>query len=174
MTFLLKQVFDLVKLLNSETGTNQIAAGMALGFALGLSPIFSLQGLIIILLLVVFRVQFGAAMLSAFFFSFVAYLFDPLIHILGYEVLTVPALQSFFTELYNMPIVPFTRFNNTIVMGSGVIGFICFPFLFFLFKKFIEQYRVQIVNRFKQTKFWKYIQLTSFYKWYCTYDSYKI
>jgi len=174
MTFLLKQLFDLVKLLNSETGTTQIAAGMALGFALGLSPIFSLQGLIIFSILIIFRVQFGAAMLSAFFFSFVAYVFDPLLHILGYEILTMPSLQSLFTELYNMPIIPFTRFNNTIVMGSGILGLAFFPILFFLFKNLVEKYRVTVVARFKETKFWKYFQLTSFYKWYCTYDTYKI
>jgi len=172
MTFLLKQVFDLFKMLNSETGTNQIAAGLALGFALGMSPILSLQGFIIIILMLVFRVQIGAATLSAFFFSFIAYILDPLFHWVGDEILYMNSLQALFTTLYNMPLIPFTRFNNTIVMGSGVVGFILFIPLFFMFQILIKNYRVTVVARFKETKLWKSFQLTSFYKWYCTYDTY--
>jgi uncharacterized protein (TIGR03546 family) len=172
MTFLLKQIFQLIKMLNSETGTNQIASGLALGFILGMSPILSLQGILILLLMILFRVQFGAASLAAFFFAFVAYLLDPLFHLVGDYILHVASLQGIFTELYNMPLVPLTRFNNTVVMGSGVLGFaLCIP-LFFLFKYLIATYREQVVAKFKETKFWKSFQLTSFYKWYCTYDTY--
>ncbi len=172
MTFLLKQIFNLFKMLNSETGTYQIASGMALGFALGMSPFLSLQGLLIILIIVIFRVQFGAATLSAFFFAFIAYLLDPLFHVVGDEILHAASLQNLWTDLYNMPLVPLTRFNNTVVMGSGVVGLVLFIPLFFLFKKLIEKYRLTFVARFKDTKIWKSFQLTSFYKWYCTYDTY--
>jgi len=174
MTFLLKQIFQLFKMLNSETGTNQIASGLALGFALGMSPFLSLQGLLIILLVVIFRVQFGAATLSAFFFAFIAYLLDPVFHLVGDKILYAESLQGLWTDLYNMPLVPLTRFNNTVVMGSGVVGLILFIPLFFLFRKLIAAYRQTFVARFKNTKLWKSFQLTSFYKWYCTYDTYNI
>lgn len=172
MTFLLKQIFQLIKMLNSETGTNQIASGLALGFALGMSPFLSLQGLFILLMIVIFRVQFGAASLSAFFFAFIAYLLDPVFHLVGEKILYLESLQNFWTTLYNMPLVPLTKFNNTVVMGSGVVGLVLFIPLFLLFKKLIATYRVQVVAKFKETKIWKSFQLTSFYKWYCTYDTY--
>ncbi len=79
MTLLLKQLFGLIKLLNSETGVNQIATGIAAGFVLGMSPTLSLQSLLIFLLILVFRVQAGAALLSAFFFKFLAFLLDPIL-----------------------------------------------------------------------------------------------
>lgn len=172
MTFLLKQIFQLFKMLNSETGTNQIASGLALGFALGMSPFLSLQGILILLLMIIFRVQFGAATLSAFFFAFIAYLLDPVFHIVGEKILYADDLQGLWTTLYNMPLVPLTRFNNTVVMGSGAVGLVLFIPLFFLFKKLILTYRTTVVARFKDTKVWKSFQLTSFYKWYCTYDTY--
>lgn len=172
MTFLLNQLFQLIKMLNSEVGTNQIASGLSLGFALGMSPFLSLQGILIMLLMLVFRVQFGAAFLSAFFFSFIAYLLDPIFHIIGDAVLYAPSLQGLWTTLYNMPLVPLTKFNNTVVMGSGVVGFILFIPLFFLFRILVTKYREKVVAKFKETKFWKSFQLTSFYKWYCTYDTY--
>ena len=42
MTFLLKQIFGFLKLLNSENGSNQLAAGIAAGFILGMTPMMSL------------------------------------------------------------------------------------------------------------------------------------
>lgn len=173
MTFLLKQIFDLIKLLNSETGHNQIAAGLALGFLMGMSPFFSLQGFLLILLVLIFRIQFGAASLAAFFFSLVAYVFDPLFHKAGEWILTRPSLIPLWTELYNMPIIPFTRFNNTVVMGSGIVGLLLFPALFFLFRWMVVRYKMQVLARFKDTKIWKAFKLSFVYKWYSTYETYK-
>src|SRR5688500_8333794 len=107
MTLLLKQLFGLFKLLNSDTGSNQIAAGVAAGFVLGMTPALSLQSLLIFICMFIFRIQIGAAFLSAFFFAFVAFLLDPIFHGVGMWILNVPALQGLFTTLYNMPIIPF-------------------------------------------------------------------
>lgn len=167
---ILKQLFGFIKLLNSETGTIQISTGIAAGFVLGMTPFFSLQSILIFLLLFIFRIQIGAAFVSAFFFSFMAYLLDPVFHYVGQAVLTAPSLQPLLTSLYNMPIIPMTRFNNTIVMGSGITAFLMTPFIFILTKKLVEKYRETVVARIKQTKFWKALQATSLYKWYYSYD----
>jgi uncharacterized protein (TIGR03546 family) len=168
---LLKQIFGLIKLLNSETGTNQIAAGVAAGFILGMSPALSLQTLLVFSLILLFRVQAGAAFLAAFFFKFIAYILDPVFHSVGEMVLNAEGLQAIFTTLYNMPIVPLTRFNNTVVMGSGVVAIVCFPLIFLLTKILVVKYRKTVVDRFKGTKVWKAIQATSLYKWYYQYDT---
>jgi uncharacterized protein (TIGR03546 family) len=170
MTLLLKQLFGMLKLLNSETGQNQIAAGIAAGFILGMTPAFSLQTLLVFLCLFVFRIQMGAAFLAAFFFSFAGWLLDPVFHSVGSTVLTMDSLEPIFTTLYNMPIVPLTRFNNSIVMGSAVVTIILSPFVFFLSRSLIMKYRATVVARFRQTKFWKAMQATSLYKWYATYE----
>jgi len=170
MTLLLKQIFAFLKLLNSETGTNQIAAGIACGFILGMTPAFSLQTLLVFLVIFMFRVQAGAAFLAAFFFKFIAYLLDPAFDLIGQKVLALDGLKPLFTTLYNMPIVPLTRFNNSIVMGSAVVSILAFPFVWFGAKVAVSKYRVHIVQRFKSTKFWKAAQATSLYKWYFKYD----
>src|SRR3989344_3974213 len=130
MGLLLKQLFQFIKLLNSDTGTNQIAAGIAAGFILGMTPALSLQTILVFFCIFFFRIQIGAAFVSAFFFKFIAFILDPVFHDLGFWFLNLPSLQSTFTSLYNMPIVPFTRFNNTIVMGSGVLSIILSPFVY--------------------------------------------
>lgn len=171
MSLILKQLFAFLKLLNSETGHNQIAAGIAAGFILGMTPTLSLQSLLVFICILIFRIQAGAAFLAAFFFAFIAWILDPVFHSIGENVLSMPALAGLFTQLYNMPIVPLTRFNNTIVMGSGVTAIVLSPIIFWLSRVLILKYRITVVDRFKQTKFWKAVKATSFYKWYLTYDN---
>lgn len=172
MGLILKQIFAFIKLLNSDTGTVSLAAGMTCGFILGMTPTLSLHSLLIFLILFFFRIQIGAAFLMAFFFKFIAFLLDPAFHAVGSQVLELPALQGFFTTLYNMPLVPYTRFNNSIVMGSAVITFALSPLVFILSQIFIKKYRETVVARFKDTKVWKAITATKFYQWYYKYDQY--
>ena len=171
MQLILKQIFTLLKLLNSETETNQIAAGVSFGFILGMTPALSLQTLLIFFLCLLFRIQLGAMFVSLFFFSFIAFILDPLFHSAGLFVLQLDSLQGIFTTLYNLPIIPMTRFYNTLVMGSGVISIILSPFVFITSKILIVKYRKSVVERFKDTKFFKALKATSFYKWYYKYDS---
>lgn len=171
MTLLLKQLFGFLKLLNSDTGTNQLAAGVAAGFVLGMTPAFSLQTILIILLILFFRIQIGAALLGAFFFAFPAYLLDPLFNSVGASLLESVGLKGLWTALYNMPIIPYTRFYNSLVMGSGVVAFALSPVIFFGSKILIQKYRVTVVERFKETKFWKAVKATALFKWYAKYDS---
>lgn len=170
MTVLLKQLFNFFRMLNSDTGTNQLAAGMAAGIILGFSPILSLQGLIILLICIFFRVQMGAAFVSAFFFKFIAYIFDPAADQLGRLILETESLRPLFTTLYHMPIVPMTRFNDSIIMGSAAVAAILVIPAFFVFKKLIIKYRLTVVAKYKQSKIWKAWSGTTFYKWYTKYD----
>lgn len=170
MTLLLKQIFNFIRLLHSENGTYQIVWGLTLGAFLGFSPFFSLQTFLILGILLIFKIQFGAAFLSSFFFKFIAYLFDPAADLLGRWVLELPSLRSVWSTLYNMPIIPYTRFNNSIVMGSFVFVLLISPILFLGFKTIIIRYRTHIVHRFEQTKAWKAFKATKFYEWYMKYD----
>ncbi len=170
MTLLLKQLFAFFKMLNSDTGTNQLSAGLALGLVIGFSPFLSIQTLFFFLLVFIFRIQMGAAFLSAFFFKFAAFLLDPASDYLGRKVLETEALRPIFVDMYNMPLVPLTRFNNSIVMGSAVVGFLLAIPAFFIFKKLIIKYRLTVVARFKTTKAWKAWSGTTLFKWYTTYD----
>jgi hypothetical protein len=45
------------------------------------------------------------------------------------------------------------------------------PVIFFVARVLVIKYREKIVQRYQQTKFWKAVKATAFYKWYATYDS---
>lgn len=170
MTLLLKQLFNFLKLLNSDTGTNQLAIGLSLGLFLGFAPFLSLQTLLVFAIIFIFRVQLGAAFLSAFFFKFAAYLIDQPAHHLGKAVLESESLQPLFVTMYNMPLVPLTRFNNSIIMGSLIVSILLSPLSFFVFKALIIKYRATILARFKDSKIWKAFAATKIYNWYTKYN----
>jgi uncharacterized protein (TIGR03546 family) len=70
----------------------------------------------------------GAAFTMAFFFAFIAYIFDPIFHDVGVMILEMDGLQSTFVTLYNLPIIPFTKFYNTVVMGANFVCTIGFHY----------------------------------------------
>lgn len=172
MTLILKQIFGLLKILNSENGEKQIALGICCGLILGFAPVLSLQTILVIIIILIFKIQAGAAFGSAFFFALVAFLLDPLFDLMGGYFLEIEALYPLYETLYNLPIIPFTKFNNSIVMGAAVVSVLMTPFVYFISRSLIVKYRKTFVARFKQTKLWKFIKATAFYKWYVKYDEY--
>ena len=170
MTLLLKQLFAFIRLLNSDTGRDQLAAGLACGIILGFAPLFSLQTFLVLILVFFFRIQMGAAFLAAFFFKFVAFLFDPVADAIGRKVLELESLRPLFVKLYNLPIVPFTRFNDSIVMGSLLVSLLLFIPGFFIFRLLIDRYRTLVVARIRETKLWKALTATKLYNWYVSYE----
>lgn len=170
MTILIKQLLNLIKMLHSENGTTQIAWGLTLGAFLGFSPFFSLQTFLILTILFFFRVQFGAAFLSAFVFKFIAFLVDPMADSLGQWALENSSLRPLWTQLYNVPLLPYTRFNNSIVMGSFLVALILSPFLYFFFIFAVKKYRTTVVAKFEKTKTFKAIKASKLYVWYSKYN----
>ena len=119
--FYLKFIRDFVSILRAGQTPSQVAGGFALGSILGLSPMLTLQGALVWLILLALDVNFSAAGVAITFFSLFAFLLDPVFHWLGYQILVnVDALKGLWTWMYNAPIAPLTRFNNTVVMGSFV------------------------------------------------------
>jgi uncharacterized protein (TIGR03546 family) len=169
MSLLLKQLVSLIKLLHSDTGQNQIASGLAFGVFLGFAPFLSIQTLFVLLVVFIFRVQLGAAFLAAFFFKFIAYFLDPVADALGRATLENPGLRGLWTTMYNVPLLPMTRFNNSINMGSFIISIILCPILFFLFRAMIMKYRTSVVEKFERSKLWKAFKASKFYFWYSKY-----
>ena len=170
MTLLIKQIINLIRLLHSDTGQNQIAAGLAFGVFLGFAPFLSIQTLFVLCIVFLFRVQLGAVMISAFFFKFAAYVVDPLADPLGKVLLELPSLRPIWAFMYNVPLLPMTRFNNSIVMGSFLISLVLCPILFFVFKKLILQYQKTLVQKFESSKLWKAFKATKLYDWYSKYN----
>ena len=142
---ILKMVMKLIGILNKDASPREIAGGMALGFIAGLTPLMSLHNLIVLFLLIVLRVNITAAIFSMGIFSGIAYLSDPLSNRIGYYLLTLPALNGMWTTLYNTPVINWSRFNNTLTLGSLILSLVLFyPVLVFL-RWAVVRYREKIM-----------------------------
>lgn len=171
MTLVFRQLFNLAYLLNSERGTRSIASGFACGLILGFSPVLSLQTLLVGMVVLVFRIQFGAALLAMFFFKIISPLLTGLFHGVGAAVLSVDALEPLYVLLYNLPLVPYTRFYNTVVMGAGVVSVLLVVPTYFLFLWLVDRYRRTVLKKLKESRWWTFWKSTALYKWYQKYES---
>jgi uncharacterized protein (TIGR03546 family) len=149
-------VKSFINILREGQTPAQVAGGFALGTLIGFSPMLTLQGLFVWLVILVLDVNFAAALLALTLCKLVAYLIDPLFHAMGYFVLVkVDFLQGLWTAFYNAPIAPLTRFNNTVVMGSFLFALILFVPAYVGMKKTVVAYRTHIHSRFEQWKVYK-------------------
>ncbi|MBD3272078.1 MAG: TIGR03546 family protein [Elusimicrobia bacterium] len=163
----LKLIQKFIKLLNSDADPGQMAGGFVLGSIIGLTPFFSLHNLGIWILIFLLKVNVGAAFLGLALFSIIGLFLDPFADAVGYYVLAdIPALHPFWTSLYNMPVVPLFRFNNTIVMGSFIIALILSLPLLIGMKKFVVVYREKLKTRFEKFKIFQILKASKLYQWY--------
>lgn len=170
--------FNLIKsfinILREGQTPAQVAGGFALGTLIGFSPMLTFQGVLVWLLILVLDVNFAAALLALTACKLVAYLMDPLFHSLGYVVLVkIDFLQAFWTTLYNAPIAPLTRFNNTVVMGSFVVALILFVPVYFGMKQLVVAYRTHIHSRFEKMKIYQVLDRSKLVNYYRKYRDWR-
>ncbi len=166
MLALLKFIQSLVQTLHSDGSPGQIAAGLALGAALGLTPLMSLQNFVIFCLLFLLNVSFGAGMLGWAIATPVGFLLDPVFDRIGTALLDSAALRPLWTSLTNVPIVPFTNFNNTVTLGSFVVwGVLLIP-MYFGARFLVIKYRVTFGERVRRSAFWRALAASKAYNVY--------
>jgi uncharacterized protein (TIGR03546 family) len=166
MLGILKLIQSIIKALHSDGTPGQVAAGLALGSALGLTPLINVHNLIVFALIVILNVSFGGGMLGWALFVPLGFILDPLFDRIGASLLQAPTLRPMWTELFNTPLVPYTNFNNTVVLGS-VVGWLVLTLpIFFAARYGVARYRATIGERVRQSKFYKAVTASQIYNWY--------
>jgi uncharacterized protein (TIGR03546 family) len=157
---------SLVLALHGGKEPKHLAAGFALGAALGLVPKGNLFGVIFFLLFFFVNVEKGMALFSAFLFTLIGYAFDGPAHAVGRALLTADALRPLWTSLYDLPIVPLTRFNNTVVLGNLVIGLALYFPLYFGALRGVRFYHEHYKSRVEGLKLVKAFKGMGWYQTY--------
>ena len=170
MLTLLKLLQSLVKTLHSEGTPTQIAAGIALGAALGLTPIVNVHNLVILLLLAVLNVSFAAGMLAWGVFVPVGFMLDPLFDRLGRWLLVdSDGLRPLWAAWDNLPGLALTNFSNTVVLGS-VVGWLALALpIFVLSRLAVLRYRATLGARVRQSRFYQAVSASrayNVYRWF--------
>src|SRR5690242_20413778 len=164
MLALLKFLQSLVKTLHSEGTPTQIALGVALGAALGLTPIANLHNLFVLFLLAVLNVSFGAGMLAWGVFVPIGFMLDPIFDRLGHWLLVDSgALRPMWTVWDNTPVLALTNFTNTVVLGSVVAWLVLFVPIYVASRLAVVRYRATLGERFRQSRLYKLVAASQLY-----------
>ncbi len=167
MLLLLKLLQQLIKTLNSDGTPRQIAAGMALGAVLGLTPLLNLHNLVMLAAIMLFNVSIPGAMLGWALAIPVGFALDPVFDLIGRTLLlATPVLKPMWTSLANTPVVPLTNFNNTIVLGSLVGWLVLAIPIYFLSRWGVERYRAKVYPRLAQSRVFQAVTASRLYNVY--------
>jgi uncharacterized protein (TIGR03546 family) len=164
---ILKLIQTLIRALNSEATPVQVAAGFALGSALGLTPLLSLHNLVIVAAVALFRVTVPGAVLGWLVMVPFGFLLDQLFDAVGRLLLVDAAgLTPLWTSISNTPILALANLNNTVVLGSLVVWAVLTIPLYFLVKVGVVRYRIHVYPHVATWKVFRAIQASKAYNLY--------
>jgi uncharacterized protein (TIGR03546 family) len=149
---LINAIVKLILALNGNVKKSQLAAGVSWGLLLGLVPAGNFFWIVLFLLSFFFYHNHASKLFSMALVKLFAPALAPPLDFLGWEILHIEALQPFFTTLYNMPFVPFTKFNNTLVAGGLAGGIALWLPVFFIFMALIPLYRNILAPKIRESK----------------------
>ncbi len=170
---MIKLLAKLLRVLNSETDPGQISLGLCFAMILGLTPLLSLHNLFVLLLVFILRVNLSAFLLGLALFTGIAYLLDPLFHLLGLTVLTAPSLADLWTFLYQSMWWRLEHFNNSIVMGSLMFSVSIFVPVLLLSNLLIRRYRQHVMVWVQKSRLMQMFKASKLYQTYETLSSWR-
>jgi uncharacterized protein (TIGR03546 family) len=149
---MLKPIAKLIVALNGNLKKSQIAAGFSWGVLLGLIPAGNVFWIFFFVISFFFKHHHASKVLMLAIIKLLINLINPALDSVGWAFLHIDSLQPVLTTLYNMPFVPFTKFNNTLVAGGLVGGIALFIPVFFLIFFLIPLYRTKLVPKIQNAR----------------------
>lgn len=167
MLVFLKLLQSIFKTLHSEGTPNQVAWGITLGAALGLTPLLTPQNALIFVALVMLNVSFGGGLLGWALFTPVGFVLDPLFDAIGrYLLVTRGDLTPFWTTIINWPLMPYTQFNNTVTLGATVTWLVTVPLIYVGARLGVRKYRATWAPQIENSAWFKALKASRLYNTY--------
>lgn len=156
---MIKFITKIFKSLNSNSKPGEIAHAICCGMILGFMPKSNLLWYILFLLFCFLRINKACYLLFTVLFSLVTPYIDPIFNKIGYSILSFEPLFPTYRRMLDIPYLPLTKFNNTIVMGSLASGIVLYVPMYIIGRLLIYLWRKVIRNAFINSKIVK-----AFYK----------
>lgn len=154
---MIKFIVKLLKALNANVNPGEIAHAFACGAILGLMPKNNLLWYLVFAFVLFVRINKPAYLIMILIGSAVSPAFDGLFDTIGYAFLTIPALSGIFGTLLEIPFVAFTKFNNSVVMGSFLCGIVLYVPVYFLGRALVFLWRKYAADIIRNSKIAKVI-----------------
>lgn len=146
-----------LKALNSNSNPSEIAHALSIGIMLGLMPKSNALWYILFVFFMFVRINKGWYCVVTLLVSQIAWMLDPLFHDIGWTILHLEALEKFFSVWIEIPFVGFTRFNNTIVIGSFALSLVLYIPFYILGIVIVKVWRKHVAPFFVKTPLAKFV-----------------
>ncbi len=164
--FTVKFFFNLVRLLNSETSANSIAAAFVLGLSMGLVPFLTVQFALMLVVTLFFRVNLTSAFIAFGIGKLLAAALAPQMDAAGSALLDASSLQGFWTAVCNAPVMPVLRLNHTLVLaGTAAAAALAIP-AFVAVRILVALYRVHVQNWVNKSRIAAFLRSLWIYQLY--------
>ncbi|MDR2471017.1 MAG: TIGR03546 family protein [Treponema sp.] len=148
---MIKGIASFIAAINGNLKRGQIAAGFAWGLLFGLIPAGNFFWILFFLISFCFRHHHGSKILVMAIIKALFFAIWPLTDALGWEILHIEDLAPLYTTLYNMPFVPFTKFNNTLVAGGITAGLLLWIPVYILVRGLVPAYRKNLAPKIRNS-----------------------
>ena len=143
--------------MNANVNPGEIAHAFSCGILLGLMPKNNLLWYLVFVFILFIRINKPMYLIMTLIASTFAPVLDGLFDTIGYAFLTIPSLSGFFGTLLEIPFVGFTKFNNSVVMGSLLFGLAIYIPMYVLGRILVFLWRKHIAQLVRKTKLSKAI-----------------
>ena len=138
---MLSKIWNIFKSLNGGSKPWQLSLAAVFGVIIGMTPVLSLHNGLIVFLALVINVNIGLVMVSWALVAAISMVLPAFYHTVGQTILEIGVLQGLWNLIYNIPVVKFTHFNNTMVMGGLATSIVLAVPLFVLLSILVKTYQ---------------------------------
>ena len=154
---MIKPIVNLFNALNANVNPGEIAHAFSCGILLGFMPKDNLLWWLVFVFVLFIRINKPMYVLMILIGSTFAPVMDNLFDTVGYAFLTIPSLSGVFGALLEIPFVGFTKFNNSVVMGSLLCGLVLYVPLYILGRVLVSLWRKHIAQAVRNSKLSKIV-----------------
>lgn len=138
--------------ISSNTRPGAIAHAASCGILLGFMPKDNLLWYILFVFILFMNIQRGAYALCILLGAALTVFLDPVFDSIGYKILTLESARDTYVMLLNIPFVSFTKFNNTVVMGSFAFGIASYIPVYAVARLLVWSWRKYLAEKIRKLK----------------------
>ncbi len=155
---MLQLIAKFFKALNANSNPAEMGHALALGVMLGLMPKNNALWYLIFVFFMFVRIHKATYLIVLCVVSYFAWILDPVFASMGYSALTFKPLENIYALLVDIPFVGFTKFNNSVVMGSFLFALIAYLPFYFIGIAFVKFWRKNVAPHFIKSPLYKAVQ----------------
>ncbi len=137
-------IVKLLKGLNDNSHPGEIAHAASCGLVLGLMPKDNLLWYLIFIVFLFLRINKGAFFLIILLGSLLPIFLDPIFDTIGYTILTIDFIAPFMATFLNIPLMAYTKINNSVVMGSLLFSIVAYVPMYLFGRAFVAIWRKKL------------------------------